>query len=199
MFEGFWSVKISDIVNMAILIVTILAIYYGPIHAVEATRRNDVGREASRRRRDIFTALMRTRNANLTPDHVWALNLIQVEFADDEGVIRAYKSYIEQLNEIVPEAGPALESFQQKRRDRFIDLLHEIANVVGFKLDKRDLERAAYVPVGWENDETEARLFRRLMLELLTGKRALPVAPFASQNTQSPYPPPPPSVGSTNP
>jgi hypothetical protein len=197
MHETFWSIKLSDIISMAILIATILAIYYGPIHAVETTRKNDIDREGNRRRREIFAALMRTRSATLTPDHVWALNLIQVEFVNDPDVIRAYRDYIEKLSEEVPEAGSALEAFLQRRRDRFFDLLHEIAKVVGFSLDKRDLERAAYVPVGWENEQTELRLFRRAILELLHGQRGLPVMPFSPQGTQSPFPPPPETVTQT--
>ncbi len=191
MQESFWSLKLSDIINMLILIVTIFAIYLGPIRAVEVARRNDVAREATRRQRDIFAALMRTRNATLMPEHVWALNLIQVEFAHNDSIINAYKNYIAHLSRVVAAPGPALDAFLRERRDLFFDLVHEIARVVGFSLDKRDLERAAYVPAGWEYEQAEQQSLRRSMLELLDGRRGLPVLPFLAQGTQSPFPPPP--------
>lgn len=197
--ESFWWIKITDVINSAILLATIAAIIFGPIKAVAIGRKNDELRDAYRRKRDIFAALMRTRNAGLTPDHVWALNLIQVEFAECESVVRAYRDYIANLSEFLPDPGPAFDTFTRKRRDLFFDLLHEIAKVVGFNLDKRDLERAAYYPVGWENDEAELRQFRRAMLELLHGKRPLPVAPFEAQVATDLFPPSPgPVVESPN-
>src|SRR5438552_3620614 len=139
--ETFWSLKISDIISFLILIATIFAIYFGPIKAVEISRRNDEFREAARRRREIFAALMRTRRAAITPDHVWALNLIQLEFAAHAAVLQAHRNYIANLNEVVPQSGPALDVFIQRRTDLFFDLLHEIAKAVGCSADKRDLER----------------------------------------------------------
>jgi hypothetical protein len=189
--DAFWSLRLGDIISMLILIATIFAIYLGPIRAVEITRRNDIAREATRRKREIFAALMRTRNANLAPDHVWALNLIQVEFADYDTIIHNYRSYIGNLSEAPPEPGLALDSFLQRRRDLFFDLLQEIAKAVGFNLDKRDLDRAVYAPVGWENEQNEVRLFRKAMIDLLHGKRGLPVIPFVQPGIQNPYPPPP--------
>jgi hypothetical protein len=189
--EGsFWSLKFTDLINMAILAVTVFAIYFGPIRAVEVSRRNDVEREATRRRREVFTTLMRTRGATMVPDHVWALNLIQVEFYGHQDVIRAYRAYIENLYEATPEPGPALDVLLRRRGILFIELLADIAKVVGFALDKQDLERAAYAPRGWFQDENEWRVFRRAMIELLEGNRPLPVAPFQPSRA-SPYPPPP--------
>lgn len=189
MHESFWSLKLSDIINIIILVATIVAIYFGPIRAVEVARQNDIAREATRRKREIFAALMRTRNANLMPEHVWSLNLIQVEFAQKESIIGAYKAYIANLGRAMPDAQPAIDAFIRERRDLFFDLLHEIAKDVGFNLDKRDLERAAYVPAGWENEQAEQQALRRFMLEMLDGRRGLPVSQFLPQGNQ--FPPPP--------
>jgi hypothetical protein len=189
--EAFWSLRISDCISFAILLATIFAIYFGPIRAVEVSRRNDLRREAARRQRDIFAALMRTRAVVINPDQVWSLNLIQLEFYGYEQVQTAYKSYIANLSETIPAPGPPLDAFNQKRRDLFFDLLHELATAIGLKFDKRDLERAAYVPSGWVTQEDEIRLFRRLMIELLNGQRAVPVAPFQASGAANPYPPPP--------
>jgi hypothetical protein len=189
--ETFWSLKLSDVINFLILVATIVAIYFGPIKAVEISRRNDEIREAARRKREIFAPLMRTRRAAMTADHVWALNLIQLEFATNDAVVRAHKEYIANLYEVAPEPGPALDAFIQRRTDRFFDLLHEIAKAVGCNADKRDLERAGYVPSGWFNEQSEISIFRSAMIDLLHGRRPLPVAPFQPQGAANPFPPPP--------
>ncbi len=193
MVEHFWSFRVGDVISAIILIATIFAIYFGPIRAVEVARKNDEHREAARRRRKIFAAMMRTRRIYVHPDHVWALNTIQLEFAHHPEVLRAHRAYIENLYEAAPGAGPALVTFLERRNDRFFELLHEVAKAVGCAIDKRDLERTAYMPEGWANDEDEMRFFRRSMIELLHGRRPLVVAPFQPP-TASPYPPPPSNV-----
>jgi hypothetical protein len=65
--EAFWSVKLADILNAIILLVTIWAIIYGPAHAVEITRRQDAARDAVARKRRILSALMRTRKVVMNP------------------------------------------------------------------------------------------------------------------------------------
>lgn len=198
MTDSFWTIQIGEVLSALILVVTILAIYFGPLKAVEAATKKEETRDKDRRKREIFAALMRTRKTYMHPDHVAALNLIQLEFFDFEKVIRAYRDYIHNLGEPVPPAGPHLQAFLERRQDLFFDLLHEIAQTVGCNIDKRDLERLAYVPIGWANDENEIRVFRRAMIEVLHGVRPLPVAPYQTQVAASPpshYPPPPNDTG----
>ncbi len=193
--ESDFSIQLKDVIGFAILIVTVVAIIVGPILAVWVSMSREDSRAASDRRQKIFADLMRTRLMYISPIHVDALNSVQVEFADNNAVIGAHKKYIEILNGPFPEPGPMLDSFLLRRTDLFYDLVHEIARVQGYALDKRDLERLAYVPVVWSNDENELRIFRRAMIELLHGNRALPVAAFQPAQDQNPsrnpYPPPP--------
>ena len=197
----------GDVVNALILVATVVAIWFGPLKAVEAATKKEELRDATRRKREIFAALMRTRRTYMNPDHVAALNLVQLEFLNFENVLQAYKDYIKNLSEPVPAPGPALDALVLRRQDLFFDLLHEIAKTVDCNIDKRDLERLAYVPQGWVNDETEVRLFRRALIELLHGQRPLPIVPFQPtpmppptplppqpQTPFNPYPPPPGSV-----
>lgn len=189
--ETFWSLKLNDLISFAILIATIIAIYFGPIRAVEVSRRNDITRETARRRREIFAALLRTRGATLAPDHVWALNSIPLEFYSDNSVQHAYQEYIGKLSEVVPQPGPTLDAFLRRRNDLFFDLLHELAKAIGLTFDKRDLERAAYAPAGWYNEQTEQQKVRRLLIDMLEGRRAVPITVFTGLGAQSPFPPPP--------
>jgi hypothetical protein len=136
---------------------------------------------------------MRTRRMYMHVDHVAALNVIQVEFAKEAGVIQAYKSYIRNLSEEVPQPGPALDRFTQLRNDLFFDMLYEIAQALKMDMDKRDLERLAYLPNGWIDEDGEMRAFRRGMIDVLSGKRPLPISPFQPPPTSptNPFPPAP--------
>ena len=124
---------------------------------------------------------MKTRRVTLSPDHVTALSLIQTEFHDDGKVISAYKVYIENLknNEIAPNADDdEIRRFVDKRDDVFNEMMFEIGRHLGFNFDKRELSKYSYAPQGWVNMEAEQNALRTLALELLQGRRPLPVAPF---------------------
>jgi hypothetical protein len=193
--ESFWSIRLPDLINAFILMATIFAIIYGPIKAVEITRRKDFERDSFARKRQIFAALMRTRKATVTPDHVGALNQIQLEFYEFPNVVEKYRAYIGNLSETVPASGNDLQNFFNRRSDLFFDLLQEVGVASGVKLDRHDLDRLAYTPLGWQTDEQEIKMFRNSLIDVLQGKKSLhvvagkiesqPIAPY------NPFPPPP--------
>jgi hypothetical protein len=192
--DGFWCMQFKDWLSIAILLATIAAIIIGPIAAVKITLRHELRRELLRRKYETFHALMKTRRVTLSQEHVTALNVIQTEFHDDEKVIAAYKRYIDNL------AGPGLapgsdsetvRKFLENRDDVFNELMFEIGRHLGFVLDKRELAKYSYAPQGWVNIETEQNAIRHLALELLQGKRPLPVAPFQPNPAAAKFPPPP--------
>lgn len=175
--DGFWCFQFKDIVNILILVATIAAIWLGPIRAVQVSRRNDEEREKRRRQYAIFHSLMKTRRIALAPEHVMALNVIVIEFYEHEKINDAFKRYVENL-ELRPPVGGDTTAFLKQREDRFFDLVHEIGAYLGFRLDKRELDKFSYVPQGWNDVEFENAQMRRLVLEVLSGHRPLPVAPF---------------------
>jgi hypothetical protein len=193
--EAFWSFKLADILNTIILLVTIWAIVYGPAHAVEITRRQDSIRDALARKRRILSTLMRTRRVVMDPDHVGALNEIQLEFSDDNSVISAFRAYIANLSDTVPAPGNALENFMKRRRDLFFDLLHAISKAADVTIDRHDLDRLAYVPFGWQTEQQEQQAVRASLIEVLQGRKALHVVPTdpttAPSPQYNPFPPPP--------
>ena len=202
MSEPFWTLKLADCINFAILIATVFAIVYGPLRAVEITRRKDQERDAEARKRLILAALMRTRKMTMHPDHVGALNQVQLEFHNHQPVLEAYRAYIANLTEVVPPEGNDLHNFMTRRNDRFFDLLHSIANASGVVIDRHELERLAYVPFGWQTEQNELQAFRTAMLAVLHGQRAIFVAdaaraqqpmqqPIQQPQQANPYPPPP--------
>ena len=50
----------------------------------------------------MFTALMKTRSFTLAPEHVMALNLVQVEFSENVQIQAAYRQYIGLLTSGLP-------------------------------------------------------------------------------------------------
>lgn len=93
----FWDLQFKDIINFAILIITCWAVYYGPIKAVRLTRKEENHALKLQKKGDIFASLMKTRNLQLDPEHVFSLNLIQLYFSDVPQVITAHKAYIKIL------------------------------------------------------------------------------------------------------
>jgi len=192
--ESFWTFKLADLLNAAILLVTIWAIIYGPAHAVEITRKQDAIRDAVARKRRILATLMRTRKVSMNPEHVGALNEIQLEFAETPDVITAYRAYIANLSETVPQPGNALDNFLKRRADLFFDLLHSISKAAEVTIDRHDLDRLAYVPFGWQTEQEEQQVLRASLIEILQGRKPLhfvPDPPGAQSTSSSPYPPPP--------
>ena len=192
--EGFWCMQFKDWLNVAILIITAVAIVIGPIVAVQVTLRFEEKREKRRRKYDTFHALMRTRRVTLSPDHVTALNVIQTEFHEDNRVIAAYKKYIDNLGSPALPPGAtneAIRNFVDERDDAFNEMMFEIGKHLGFTFDKRELAKYSYAPQGWVNIETEQNAMRQFALELLQGKRPLPITPFQPSPSSNKFPPPP--------
>jgi uncharacterized protein DUF6680 len=75
----------DSILGLAIVIAT----FAGPIGAVIVTRLIDRKRAQRDRQLDVFRALMRTRKGALQPDHVNALNLVEIEFHKVSTVLAA--------------------------------------------------------------------------------------------------------------
>ena len=76
----------------AMTIATFIAILVGPAFAVVLTRWLDERRVKSARRWDIFRDLMRYRGDSINANFVGELNLLEVEFSDDERVTGAWKT-----------------------------------------------------------------------------------------------------------
>jgi hypothetical protein len=191
--QGFWSLRFKDILDLLILLATIVAIYYGPIRAVQISRANDDRREKRRREFEIFSNLMKTRRMVLDPLHVVSLNLVEVEFFKNADVIAAYRSYIDNLNKRIPESEPqqVIDRYLSERDDAFYVLIHALGKHLDFSFDKRDLKKFSYVPQGWQNIELETQNLRRLVVELLLGRRYLPTKQFLATDISDKFPPPP--------
>lgn len=171
-------------------LLTLIAIFAGPISAVLVTRFLDARNASQQRKYKLFRDLMQTRGIRLDPVHVAALNVVDLEFYNHQNVRTAFKSYIEHLSSPAPTGTDEdQERYFDQRADLFMDLIHEIGEVVGYRFDKRELERRSYVPQGWGDDQIMQRKNAAMLGQLLEGQRPLPVTNFLAQHTN--FPPPP--------
>ena len=114
----------------------------------------------------------------LNPHFVGALNLIEVEFADDKEVTQAWKNLLKELNKVWPEK-PSEEQDAVRNKDRHeaqTRLLSAVAENLGLSIEQLDIH-GGYAPQGWFNWEAEAEqaYIRGLAIDIAEGKRELKV------------------------
>lgn len=155
-------------------ILVVLATLLSPLIAVQVTRFLDEAKETRGRKLRIFKTLMATRSSRLSPDHIFALNSIDVDFSGsrkfDVSVREAWKAYLDRLER---REGISDELFQTQAVDSFLDLLWVMGKGLGYKFDKTHLKNASYYPqhqVVWERDNTEMRHY---LLATLKGELPL--------------------------
>ena len=162
---------------------TIVAALLGPVLAVQAQKAVESFREKQRRKLFLFEQLMATRAARLAPEHVRALNMVDLVFygervlgiqsrsAKEQRVLDAWKEYHDHLNNKVDDAQISLWVAQGD--ELFTNLLYAVAQDIGFKFDRVQLKRGAYSPVAHGEIEAEQTELRKAALSLVTGKHAL--------------------------
>ena len=174
-------------------IVTVIALFVGPLLAVLISRWMEDIRSKNERRMDIFRTLMRTRRTRLFLDHVSALNMVEIEFRDEPDVLTAWRTYFENLGSEQPRRVDEMVSHdsgneeKQIREERYntrimkdrekllATLLHAIAQALNYKVEALDIFEGGYSPQGWANIEMQQETIRRYVVDLYLGKRALPV------------------------
>ncbi len=163
--------------NTSIGLLTMLAILIGPIAALGIQRWSDNRREGTQRKLWIFKTLMMNRATRLAPTYVQALNLIDVEFKsegkDDKRVRTAWKILLDHLASDQTIAGAG-----DRGNELTANLLSAMGQRLGYDFDEVYIKKNAYYPVGLGNIEQEQHQLRKNLLELLDGKRRLPVAMF---------------------
>lgn len=163
-------------------VITILAIVVGPVLALMVQRWLDATRTADARRLSVFRELMATRAARLSPRHVEALNLIELEFTGKKfAKVRAeWKEYLDSLSNT-----PTDEALQavhyQSREEKFVTLVVQMGKSLGYSFDSVAIKRNAYSPIAHGELEKDQQLVRKGVVELLTGKRALSTLTWVMQ------------------
>ncbi len=155
----------------------------GPILAVQAQKAVEAFRERRGRKTRLFEQLMATRASRVAPEHVRALNMIDLVFygerifgfprrsGKEQRVLDSWKEYLDHLNNRGPD--DQLSQWGAKGDELFTNLLYAVAEDIGFKFDRVQLKRGSYSPIAhWEHEAEQAEL-RRATLSLVTGNHPL--------------------------
>lgn len=172
------TVTISD---WLIIAATLLS----PVIAIQVQKLIERAAERRNAQQNIFRVLMATRATRLDPDHVHALNRIDLDFgaarrrqsAREREVIHRWKLYADQLNAALPERPTEAqgEAWAQRTDDLFIELLFALSNALGYSFDRVQLRRAVYRPVAHGQIETRQETIQRGIAGLFTGQTTLPM------------------------
>lgn len=175
---------------------TLLAIVAGPLLGAWFALSLEARREKRGRKLDIFRTLMRTRRTPMWPDHVGALNLVEIEFHDRPAVMAAWKALFDHLGKPQPRhpqeevtAQMADDEFQERERrynqrigeerQKLLSLLlHAIGSELAFKIQQLEIYEGGYSPQGWGAVEDEQAAVRRLLSDIARGQRMFPVGIF---------------------
>ncbi len=110
--------KILNIV--ALLLIPIIAVIVGQKLQEKAKKRDD--------KMQIFKILMTSRGLGWNQDMVWALNILDVVFADDDAVIRQWRSYYDKLCIEKPSDTDLKKILTERNK-----LIEQISNSLGYK------------------------------------------------------------------
>jgi hypothetical protein len=158
-------------------ILIFVTLFTGPVAAVQAEKWLE-RRHAKRKGKDyIFRTLMATRAARISPEHVKALNMIDLEFYGgrnkEKRVREAWRAYLDHLNVQYDKDHAAASEI--RRDELFVDLLYQMALCLGFDFDKTHIKNSTYSPVAHGNLELDQNSIRLGLVNILTGKAAFPI------------------------
>lgn len=153
----------------------IFAILVGPIIAVRVTRFVDEQKEVRERKLWIYKSLIATRANTLSPQHVEALNRIDLEFKKDSlgerNVVEKWGEYLDLLGD--KSIGP--EQWAVRGTELLVELLHLMGKALRYTFDRTHIKNATYSPTGHEKIERQQEAIRQGLVHLLSSKRALPI------------------------
>ncbi|WCP81184.1 hypothetical protein PQE20_04090 [Vibrio harveyi] len=155
--------------------IMILAVFSGPIVAVQVTKHLDAKKEKRQRKLDIFKTLMATRSYATSWDHVMTLNRIDLEFEvshqKEKAVVEAWKQYFDLLGDKTITG----EQWGIKRVELLVELLHKMALVLDYDFDKTHIKNSSYSPVAHGNIDNQQAKIREGIIDILEGKRVVPM------------------------
>lgn len=161
----------------------VLATLLGPVLAVQAQKAIERARERRSRKSWVFHQLMASRAARVSPEHVQALNMIDLAFygqhifgihrrsKSEQSVIDAWREYHDHLNTKVD--NDALRIWHINGDELFINMLFAMADDVGYKFDRVQLKKGSYSPIAHGELEDQQRALRKLAIDVLAGDTPL--------------------------
>lgn len=163
--------------------VTVVAILLAPIIALRVQTRLDAAKEKRQRKLIIFKTLIATYATRVSPDHIQALNMINIEFYGTQSVLSSWRLYQQHLTTPAPKANDTSTPVEEREKaaqqwletgnDLFINLLVDMSNEVGFPFDKPTLSKGIYYPIAQEKIEVENKILREGLLKIICNREPL--------------------------
>ena len=155
--------------------IMILAIFLGPIVAIQLAEYLNAKKGKRQRKLDIFKTLMATRAYTVSWDHVMTLNRIDLEFEKsnnkEKDVIETWKAYLDHLSsEFI-----SVEQWETKRVALLVELLHKMAIVLDYDFDKTHIKNSSYSPRAHGTIQNQEENIRAGLIEILEGRRPVPM------------------------
>lgn len=166
--------------EIALAIVNLIAIVVGPIVAVAITLWHADRTKKQDTKLWLFLNLVAYRQSS-PPAFEWvnSLNQIDVVFYNVPDVIKAWRDYYDALNR------PTAEFNVQAVSHRHLDLLHAMAEHLGYpKIKQTDLDRF-YTPVQYGNVANVHSAIQYELLRVLSNTQHLVVAPIPASEQQA--------------
>lgn len=131
------KVSLTDILMIA-------AVVIAPLAAIQVQKWLEIFREERGRKLWVFKTLMATRAANVSPEHVQALNMIDLEFREKryKPVTDAWKAYLDHLTSFPKEDETLQKRWDEKRIDRLATLLMKMGKSLGYEFDEVHVKKA---------------------------------------------------------
>ncbi|RWM05921.1 DUF6680 family protein [Mesorhizobium sp.] len=155
----------------------IAAIIIGPIVAVAITLWYQNRDRRYQNRFDVFRSLALSRRHGLSTEFVNALNLIPVHFNRDVEVMKRRRGLMDLFNDPQWTADDiATRARMLDRRETMVaELIREVGRAVNVSIDDIEILKGAYAPQSWADQEEVTQRARRAALEILEGRRSVPV------------------------
>jgi hypothetical protein len=166
--------------------IIVFATLLGPILAVQAQKWIERTRERAGRKEWVFQTLMATRSARLSPEHVRALNMIELTFygtrmfgrhrqTDGErSVIAAWREYHDHFGSLPENASEEdVKRWSASGDEIFVNLLEKMAVMLHYEFDRVQLKKGWYSPRAHGVIETDQEFIRQSITQLLAGNTAL--------------------------
>lgn len=156
----------------------VLSTLIAPLLAIQAQKFLERYRDDQSRRLAVFKTLMATRAAAASPQHVNALNSIDLEFQGKQyaPIRTCWKTYLDHLSSYPKDDEKRQVIWEDRRIDLLAKLLMEMGKPFGYEFDEVHVKKGIYAPEAHSRLENEQLLVRRGVLALLYGNTALKMA-----------------------
>lgn len=158
-------------------LLTVVAIYFAPIVALDIQKEKEVIKDKRTRQLTIFMSLMATRASPESPEHVRALNMIDIEFYKEKEIINCWREHLDHMSTPL-EKGASESDYKawlEKKTEYLVSLLYAISQFLGYDFDTVYIKKGVYLPNLYANERASQVELRSLMMMILSGQKALKI------------------------